>query len=52
MLIFLAIFVIIYYTNASVVRKKIFKPRALSYGSTILPSTTRMDLAEEILDAL
>ena len=38
--------------NASVVRKKIFKPRALSYGSTILPSTTRMDLAEEILDAL
>ena len=38
--------------NASLVRKKIFKPRALSYGSTILPSTTRMDLAEEILDAL
>ena len=38
--------------NASVVRKKIFKPRALSYGNTFLPSTTRMELAEEILDTL
>ena len=38
--------------NASVVRKKIFKPRALSYVNTFLPSTTRMELAEEILDTL
>lgn len=38
--------------NHTVVRKKIFKPRALSYGNTFLPSTTRMELAEEILDAL
>tara|TARA_B100001059_G_scaffold236782_1_gene290289 strand:- start:689 stop:1318 length:630 start_codon:yes stop_codon:yes gene_type:complete len=38
--------------NATALRKKIFKPRALSYGNTLLPSTPRMELAEEILDTL
>ena len=34
------------------IRKKLFTPRALSYGKTVLPSTTREDLAKEILDAI
>ena len=34
------------------IRKKIYKPRALSYGNTFIPSTSRMDLASEILDAI
>tara|TARA_B100001063_G_C16692268_1_gene517723 strand:- start:243 stop:872 length:630 start_codon:yes stop_codon:yes gene_type:complete len=34
------------------IRKKCYKPRALSYGNTFLPSTSRMDLAREILDAI
>ena len=34
------------------IRKRVYKPRALSYGNTFLPSTTRMELAEEILDAM
>ncbi len=38
--------------NASQVRKKVFRPRALSYGFTIIPSTTRKDLAKEILDTI
>ena len=38
--------------NKTKIRKKIYKPRALSYGDTFLPSTSRMDLAREILDAI
>ena len=38
--------------NKSKIRKKIYKPRALSYGNTFIPSTSRMDLASEILDAI
>lgn len=34
------------------IRKKLFTPRALSYGKTLFPSTTREDLAKEILDAI
>lgn len=33
-------------------RKKIFRPRALSFGNTALPSTSREDLAREILDTI
>ena len=38
--------------NKTNIRKKCYKPRALSYGNTFLPSTTRMSLASEILDAI
>tara|TARA_B100001758_G_scaffold171495_2_gene148439 strand:+ start:38766 stop:39359 length:594 start_codon:yes stop_codon:yes gene_type:complete len=38
--------------SKTIIRKKCYKPRALSYGNTFLPSTTRRDLAKEILDAI
>ena len=38
--------------NDTKIRKRFFKPRALSYGNTVLPSTTRQELAYEILDSI
>jgi hypothetical protein len=38
--------------NNTRIRKKLYKPRALSYGNTFIPSTSRMELALEILDAI